>query len=113
MNKNFLLACSLLLCSCFSKSAMMTQETFTSVQVGFPVQRVIDANGEPYTIRYKNGLEEYVYVERVTNGNQLIYENHFILHVRDGVVVGKSTTQERVPPFDIMYQDDPNHNQYP
>ncbi len=91
----------------------MTQETFATVQVGAPIQNVISENGEPYSIRNKNGMEEYTYVERVANGNELIYENHFILFVQDGVVVGKSTTQERRPPYDVIYQGDPNHYQYP
>ena len=91
----------------------MTQETFAIVQVGAPIQNVIKESGEPYSIRNKNGMEEYTYVERVSNGNALIYENHFILYVQDGVVVGKSTTQERRPPYDVIYQGDPNHPQYP
>jgi hypothetical protein len=105
--------CLLLLCGCFSKSAMMTQETFSSVQVGEPICTIVQENGEPYTIDEKNGMQEYKYVERITNGNRLIYENHFVIYVKDGVVVGKTSTREQVPAFGLIYQDDPNHNQYP
>lgn len=114
MSKNWIvLGLCFMFCGCFSRSAMMTQDSFSSVQVGTPIQTIIDQKGEPYSIRDKNGMEEYTYVERVTNGNQLIYENHFIFFVRDGIVVGKTTTQERPPAFDLIYQDDPNHDTYP
>jgi hypothetical protein len=110
--KGLLLAC-VLLCSCYTKAAMMTGDSFTSVQVGSPIAAVIASNGEPYKVSTKNGMEEYTYIERVTKGNELIYENHFIFYVRDGVIVGKTTSQETLPPFDLIYQDDPNHHQYP
>lgn len=103
----------MLLCSCYGQRAMMTQNSFAEVQVGSSIATVVKTNGEPYSVRTKNGVEEYTYVERVTNGNRLIYENHYTLYVQDGVVVGKTTSQETTPPFDLIYQDDPNHNQYP
>lgn len=103
----------LLLTSCFARSAMMTHETFASIQTGTPIERIVSANGEPYSIETKNGVEEYRYVERVTNGNYLLYENRYTLYVKGGVVVGKDVKQEKVPGYDLIYQDDPNHNQYP
>ncbi|MES2199139.1 MAG: hypothetical protein V4489_03105 [Chlamydiota bacterium] len=108
-----LLGVCLVLSSCFSRSAMMTQQTFSDVQVGTPIETIVHENGDPYSIENKNGMEEYRYVERVVNGNRLIYENHFVLFVKGGVVVAKTVTQETLPAFDIMYQDDPNHHQYP
>lgn len=112
-NNWIILGMCVVLCGCYSQSAVMTQDTFSSVQVGTTVQSLVKEKGEPYSIRDKNGMEEYTYIERVTNGNQLIYENHYIFFVKDGIVVGKTTTQERRPAFDLIYQDDPNHNQYP
>ena len=91
----------------------MTQETYSEIYVGMSAKRLLKENGQPYSIRDKNGMEEYTYIERVTNGNRLVYENHFVLYVQDGVVVGKSTTQERRPSFDVIYQEDPNYPQYP
>lgn len=109
----FLLAACLVLGSCFSKSTMMSQQTFDDVQIGTRVDAIVKENGEPYSIETKNGMEEYRYVERVTDGNTLVYENHFVLFVKGGVVVAKTVSQERLPAFDLMYQDDPNHHQYP
>lgn len=111
--RKWMMAVCLIASGCFAKSAMMTQQTFDSVQVGTPINAVVQEHGEPCAIETKNGMEEYQYVERVTNGNRLMYENHFVLYVKGGVVVAKSSSQETVPAYDLMYQDDPNHNQYP
>ncbi len=108
-----LLGMCIALSGCFSRSSAMTQETFATVQIGTPIEVVIQDMGEPYSTDTKNGMEEYVYIERVTTGNRLIYENHYILFVQGGVVVSKTVKQERPPSFDLIYQDDPNHNQYP
>jgi len=104
---------SMMLTGCFSRSTVMTQESFSTVQVGAPISHVVDTMGEPYSIQEKNGVEEYTYIERVTAGNRLIYENHYTLFVQNGVVIGKTTKQEKVPAFNLIYQEDPNHNQYP
>lgn len=112
-SKKWLMAICLIASGCFARSSMMTQETFDSVQVGVPINSVVQEHGDPYAIETKNGMEEYKYIERVTNGNQLIYETHFVLYVKGGVVVAKSSSQEKVPSYDLIYQDDPNHNQYP
>ena len=102
-----------LLTGCFSKSSLMTMESFDQVQVGTPITNVIEKNGEPYTIHSSHGSSEYKYVEKITSGNRLLYENHYTLFVQDGTVVGKTAIQERPPAFDLIYQDDPNHSQYP
>ncbi len=102
-----------LLGGCFPKSSMMTMERYDQVQVGSPIRDVVQQNGEPYSIDTKHGSSEYKYVEKVTSGNRLIYENHYTIIVKDGNVVGKTAVQERRPAYDLIYQDDPNHNQYP
>lgn len=112
-NRIYVVVVCLLLCGCFSHHALMTQQSFDSIHVGSSIQTVVDSMGEPYSIHEKNGMEEYKYVERVTNGNYLIYENHYTIFVKNGTIVGKTRTQEQVPAFDLIYQDDPNHNQYP
>ena|SRR3990167_3998234 len=114
MNRKFVLGIfCLVLSGCFARSSIMTQESFSSVQVGCPIETVVSSMGEPYSINTKNGMEEYVYIEKVTTGNRLIYENHYILFVQNGVVIAKTTKQEMPPAFDLIYQDDLNHNQYP
>ncbi len=102
-----------LLCGCFARSSMMTMESYDQVRVGSPITTVVENNGEPYSVDTKHGSTEYKYVEKITSGNQLIYENHYTIFVKDGNVVGKTSVQERRPAYDLIYQDDPNHNQYP
>ena len=111
--KKALAILALIMTGCFSKSAMMTQDTYYTVQVGTPIKTVIEQNGEPYSIETNNGIEEYQYIERITSGNQILYENHYVIGVKGGVVVSKRTFQERPPAFEAIYQDDPNHRQYP
>jgi hypothetical protein len=101
------------LCGCFSKPTLMTMESYDQVQIGTPITTVVKDNGEPYSVDNKNGSSEYKYVEKVTSGNKLIYENHYTIFVQDGNVVGKTSVQERVPAFDLIYQEDPNHQQWP
>ncbi len=103
----------LLLSGCFSRSSVMTRESFDGIQVGTPISEIERSAGEPYAVHHKNGMDEYEYIERVTTGNRLIYENHYTIYVQNGQVVGKSVSQEKVPAFDLIYQDDPNHNAYP
>lgn len=105
---------SILLCGCFAHSTVMTSEDFSTIQMGESIATVTKQVGEPYEItNATNGTKEYKYIERVAVGNRLLYENHYVLVVKDGYVVGKKTSQEKVPAFDLIYQDDPNHHQYP
>ncbi|MGE5196434.1 MAG: hypothetical protein ACM3JI_03785 [Anaerolineae bacterium] len=98
-----------LLCSCFSRSSMMTQESFDNVTIGTPIVEVRQKVGEPYSIRSKGGItEEYEYVEKIKMGQQLVSENHYILIVSDGRVVGKREARKRPPAYDLIYQEDPN-----
>lgn len=115
MSKSYLYSIGLVLflTSCFSASHMMTMETYDNVQVGTPIDLVVQENGQPSSVSSSHGTSEYKYVEKITSGNQLMYENHYTLFVQDGKVTGKTATQERRPAFDLIYQDDPNHNQYP
>lgn len=113
IRKGIILLAGVLLAGCYSASAAMTQEKFSDIYVGTAVSEVVSANGAPYSIQNKEGIQEYVYIERINNGNQLIYENHFIFYVEDGVVVGKTVRQERRPAYNLMYQDDPNYPEYP
>lgn len=115
MSKPFLVAIGIacFLSSCFSTPHMMTMESYDNVQVGTPIDLVVQQNGRPSTVSTSHGTSEYKYVEKITAGNRLLYENHYTLFVQDGKVTGKTAVQERRPAFDLIYQDDPNHNQYP
>src|SRR5689334_15452139 len=79
----------LCLTGCFSRSAAMTSESYSMVQVGASVDSLSAEVGKPYAIHIKEGgIKEYEYVERIRNGRNLVVENHYFLLVQDGKVVG-------------------------
>lgn len=89
----------------------MTQDSFGAISLGTPIQEVTSQSGAPYAIHSKGGgIEEYEYVERVgSESSTLIYENHYFLKVNQGVVVAKRMTREKLPAYDLIYQEDPNY----
>ncbi|MBI2742701.1 MAG: hypothetical protein HYX48_02150 [Chlamydiales bacterium] len=104
----------ILLTSCFSRSAIMTRETFDSISLGTPISDVVAKAGEPYAIHSKGGgLEEYEYHERFAVDNQFVSEYHYFLKVSQGKVVSKRVTREKEPAYDLIYQEDPNYPYIP
>ncbi len=113
MRKGFFLLLTVLT-ACAGSSARMTQDRYDSIQTGVSMSVVEQDIGQPYAIHNKSGgVKEYEYIERITMGTQLISEQHYYLIVVDGKVMGKYTKQEKAPPYDLIYQDDPNHHWYP
>jgi hypothetical protein len=100
------------LCSC-SHSHMMTYDTYDHVQVGSSVESLMEKAGKPYATHLKkDGTVEYEYIERINQGNSRIAENHYFITVQEGMVVGKYVTRERPPPYDLIYQEEPNYPGY-
>lgn len=92
----------------------MTRCDFDSVLLGTPIEQVLAEAGEPYSIREcGEGGCEYEYIERMSQDNILVYENHYYLRVVDGMVVSKRLKQETEPAYDLIYQADPNYPAYP
>lgn len=102
----------LFLTSCFSRSSMMTYETFDQVQVGTSLADLQSQIGQPYAIHHKESGDEYEYVERINAGNSIIAENHYFLIVQNGKVIGKYMNRERPPAYDLIYQKEPNYPTY-
>ncbi len=99
---------------CFSRSTVMTRETFGDLLMGTPVATLEAEAGSPYSILNKgNGVQEYEYIERIDLGNALVAENHYYIVVKEGKVVGKHMCREKMPAYDLIYQEDPNHDYYP
>ena len=100
----------LILCSCFSRSSLMTYEEFDHVELGTSIATVQSEIGEPYAIHNKKGgAQEYEYIERIDTGTNVVAENHYFLIVQDGKVTGKYVKRERPPAYDLIYQDQPNY----
>lgn len=107
----FLLSC--FLSGCFSRSSAMTNETYSSIQLGTSIESLSPQIGRPYAIHDKpNGIQEYEYVERIRNTRSLVSENHYFLLVEDGRVVGKRMSQEKQRAFNLIYENDPNWDSY-
>jgi hypothetical protein len=114
MDKIKYLFLMILLCGCFTRSAYLSQETYNSIQVGESISTVVDKAGDPYTVRtLKSGEQEYEYIELFSTGTSLVYYNHYFFVVKDGKIVGKRMVYRQEPPYDLIYQDDPNHPYYP
>ena len=102
------------LSSCFSRTAMMTQENYYSIDLGTPVKALEQQVGTPYAVYHlSNGRLEYEYIERINMGNRLLTENHYFLTISDGKVVSKRFTTEQPPAYDLMYESDPNYPTFP
>lgn len=114
MNKWTYILLTTILCGCFSRTAYITQDRYNKVEIGQPMASLMQDAGEPYSV-HKNaaGEEEYEYIELFSTGTQLVYENHYIFVVKDGQIIEKRMRQKQEPPYDMIYQDDPNHHYYP
>ena len=103
----------LILCSCFSRSAMMTHQSYDDITVGTTVAELKQQVGEPYAIHSKgSGTQEYEYIDRIPMGREVIEENHYFLIISDGKVAGKYHKTESQPAYNLIYQDDPNYFSY-
>lgn len=87
---------------------------YNRILLGTPASQVVQCYGEPYAVHeIDHETLEYEYIERVSMNNELVYENHYFLTIVNGQVVCKRFTEENRPPFDQMYEYDPNYPAYP
>jgi hypothetical protein len=112
--KFFLCLCVVcLLTGCFSRTAAMTQDTYSQIQLGAPIDSLYAEIGRPYAIHYKeDGVKEYEYIERIRNDRSLVSENHYFLIIEEGLVVGKRIKQEKPRSYNLIYEYDPNYDSY-
>ena len=114
MKRFALLTAIVILSSC--SQAMMTRDNYDCITVGTSIKEVQKIAGKPYAIHNKGGgTQEYEYIERINRGGmdrgtEILAENHYYLVVVDGQVVGKFIRQEKLPGFNLIYQEDPNVN---
>lgn len=108
MNRLFLLL--------FSTSTLFAfnRLDFDEILLGAPISEVVRRYGEPYAVYdLKDGTAQFEYLERVVMNNELIYENHYYLRVSNDKVISKCFREETQPPYDQLYQADPNYPTYP
>lgn len=107
--KKIVLVSSLALLAGCGDSRVMTRDNYYTVTVGTSTQDIINKYGEPNSIRNKkDGTQEYVYIEKIGTGTEVVEQNNYILVVKNGQVVSKRHNRELPPAYDEIYDDDPN-----
>lgn len=103
----------LLFCaSCTTKGQMMNRDKFATIDIGEPIEEIIDQYGAPYSIRSRGGdCDIYEYIERVLMGTEMIQQRRYYLVVTKGKVVGKYVKFYNPPAYEQIYTDDiyPNY----
>lgn len=106
------------LTGCFCGRCSMNTVTFDDIMIGMSVDEVEELVGPPYSICSQGSCrQEYEYIERITPGVEvgnwnIISINHYYLIVCNGHVIGKRISKQSPPAYDLIYQDDPNANNY-
>lgn len=102
----------LLLALCTSLSALNRLQ-FNDIMLGTTLRQVVDCYGDPYSVHEASCGIVFEYIERITMNNSLVYENHYYLTFVNDRVVSKCFNEEGRPPYDEMYQMDPNYPNFP
>lgn len=90
-----------LLCAC-SASRYMTQESFSEVTIGEKISNIQTIAGRPYEIKeISQHKQEYVYIERISIGDDRELFRRYILTVEHGVVVDKRVKEESTPAIQL------------
>lgn len=107
-----LISTLLLLCTaCITQRAVMTSDGYATVQVGMPIEQVVQDYGKPYSITSKgNNVYIYEYIERITREVKIVEQRRYFLVVENGKVSGKYLKVSNPPPFEAIYSDDPYPN---
>lgn len=106
------------LTGCFCGRCSMNQVSFDDILIGMSVDDVEEMVGTPYSIRCQGSCsQEYEYIERIDAGAKVanwnvITVNHYFLIFCNGQVVAKRISKQRPPAYDLIYEDDPNANNY-
>lgn len=95
-------------------SFALTLEEYYGIRLGTRISDIADQLGEPYDVRdVGDRAQEYEFIERLSIGGELAYENHYFITVVNGQVVNKRLCRESRPAYDQIWQEDPNYPTYP
>ena len=100
---SYALLALLILIGCGGSSKYMSYSDYQSVEIGTPVASLQVHQGQPYQVNdQENGLQEYVYVERIPlGGNREHFREYSFLVDENNLVVGKRVQDEFSPVVDI------------
>jgi len=84
--------------ACASGHNMLTMDSFYDIPVGATKEEVITMAGHPYSSSKKDdGVEEFVFIERMKVGERTVQERRYIIILKDGVVISKHLEQSSPP----------------
>jgi len=93
----------LFLASCGHR--VMTNDCFYSVSTGTSKDELVKLAGKPYSIHRKCDCLEYEYIEKITNGNRVIQENHYFFVIKNDRVISRRVENVNPPPYRINSYD--------
>ncbi len=86
----------------------MNGPTFETVTLGSSVNS-LDKYGKPISITsLPDGSKEYVYVERMWMGEEVVELTYYYITVKEGKIIAKRSSKTTPPAFDELYDPDPN-----
>jgi outer membrane protein assembly factor BamE (lipoprotein component of BamABCDE complex) len=78
----------------------MAMSTFYDVPIGATQEQVVSSLGKPYSTReLSDGSVEYVYIEKIKEGDRNLQVRRYLILMRDGKVVSKQVKQSSPPPY--------------
>ena len=99
------------LLSCNTESTRMTRNDYADVAVGMSVKELESQYGKPYSVYSKGDqTETYEYIERITNGQDVIEQRRYYIIIEGGKVIAKYMKLGNPPPFEQIYSQDPYPN---
>ena len=88
----------LILSACAVGPKIVTMDAFYDVPIGATKAEVVAKTGDPSSITNKDdGVQEYHYIERFKAGARTLEERHYIITLKDGVVISKRVEQISPP----------------
>ena len=86
---------------CMRGHQIMTYDRFDDLPIGMHVQDLQKKAGKPYSIKnLGNNEQEFEYLERLTMGDRVVEERHYLFIIRNGKVVSKHVTSDSRPPLE-------------
>lgn len=90
----------LVMAACSSGGAIMTMNSFYDIPIGTTESDLVASAGKPYKVhKKKDGVTEYIYIERVKAGGRDLQERRYIIVCKEGKVVSKHINGSSPPPY--------------
>ncbi|MEX0961759.1 MAG: hypothetical protein WDZ28_02750 [Simkaniaceae bacterium] len=93
--------------ACSAGGTAMTRDEFAAVDIGEPIEDVLNYFGQPYSIRSRGAdCDIYEYIEKIKMDYLTIQQKRYYFVVTNGRVVGKYVMLTNPPPYEQIYNDE-------